>query len=93
MNPPNTSIVRTAADVEATIANQTAGVASIISHQVLGDVDHVIEMDHGRIVASGTHEQLVAEGGWYATQVQRQREGEQMLSVMNELTPGIAVQR
>jgi ATP-binding cassette subfamily C protein CydCD len=84
---------QTAADVEATIADQTAGVASIvISHQVLGDVDHVIEMNDGRIVASGTHEQLLAQGGWYAAQVQRQREGEQMLHVMNELTPGIAVQ-
>lgn len=85
---------QTAADVEATIADQTAGVASIvISHQVLGDVDHVIEMNDGRIVASGTHEQLLTQGGWYATQVQRQREGEQMLSVMDELMPGVAVQR
>jgi len=85
---------QTAADVEETIADQTAGVASIvISHQVLGNVDHVIEMNDGRIVANGTHEQLLVQGGWYAAQVQRQREGEQMLSVMNELTPGIAVQR
>lgn len=85
---------QTAADVEATIADQTAGLASIvISHQVVGGVDHVIEMNAGRIVASGTHDQLLAQGGWYATQVRRQQEGELMLDVMSQLTPGIAVQR
>ena len=85
---------QTAAAVETTIADQTRGIASIvISHQVVGDVDLVIEMNAGRIVASGTHEQLLAQGGWYATQVQRQREGQQMVQVMDGLTPGVAVQR
>lgn len=85
---------QTAAAVETTIADQTRGIASIvISHQVVGDVDLVVEMNAGRIVASGTHEQLLAQGGWYATQVQRQREGRQMVQVMDGLTPGVAVQR
>ena len=85
---------QTAAAVETTIADQTRGIASIvISHQVVGDVDLVIEMNAGRIVASGTHEQLLAQGGWYATQVQRQREGQQMVQEMDGLTPGVAVQR
>lgn len=85
---------QTAAAVEATIADQTKGLTSIvISHQVVGDVDHVIEMNAGRIVASGTHEELLAQGGWYAAQVQRQREGQQMVQVMDRLTPGVAVPR
>ena len=85
---------QTATDIETTIADQTTGVASIvISHQVVGDVDRVIEMNAGRIVASGTHEQLLAQGGWYATQVQRQKDGQDMARVMQELTPGIAVRR
>ena len=85
---------QTAAAVEATITDQTAGLASIvISHQVVGDVDLVIEMNAGRIVARGTHEELLAQGGWYASQVRRQREGQQMVQVMDRLTPGVAVQR
>lgn len=85
---------QTAVAVEATIADQTAGLASIvISHQVVGNVDHVVEMKAGRIVASGTHEQLLAQGGWYASQVQRQLEGQQMVQVRDDLTPGVAVQR
>ncbi len=85
---------QTAEQVEALIAQQTRGVASIvISHQVVGDVDRVIEMDRGRIVATGTHEEVFARGGWYARQVLRQREGEQMVNVMNQLQPGVAFQR
>ena len=85
---------QTATEIETTIADQTTGLASIvISHQVVGDVDRVIEMNAGRIVASGTHEQLLAQGGWYAAQVQRQQDGQDMVRVMQGLTPGIAVPR
>lgn len=85
---------QTAADVEATIAAQTAGTASIlISHQVVGDVDQVIVLKEGRVAASGTHDQLREQNAWYAAQVRRQREGEQMLNLMDELTPGVAAQR
>ncbi len=85
---------QTAADVESTIAAQTAGTASIlISHQVVGDVDHVIVMKEGRVAASGNHDQLLKQDGWYAAQVRRQHEGEQMLNLMDELTPGVAAQR
>ena len=85
---------QTAMQVESLIAQQTRGVASIvISHQVVGDVDRVIEMDGGRIIAAGTHEEVFARGGWYARQVLSQREGEEMVNVMNRLQPGVAFQR
>ena len=85
---------QTAARVGDTIAQETLGLTTIvISHQVVTDVDRILEMDGGRIVASGTHEQLLARRGWYATQVRRQSEGEQMMRMMGELTPGVATAR
>lgn len=84
----------TAREVEATIARETSGVASlVISHQVVGNVDRIIEMDAGRIVASGTHEELMNRDGWYARQVLRQRDSEQMGDVIAQLPAGIAVPR
>jgi ATP-binding cassette subfamily B protein len=40
----------------------------VIAHRLatVRKVDRIVVMDHGRIVASGRHEQLMAEGGLYA---------------------------
>lgn len=85
---------QTAAEVEGTIVQETVGLTTIvISHQVIDQVDGILEMDGGRIVASGTHEQLLASRGWYAAQVRRRSEGEQMLRMMDGLTPGVATAR
>lgn len=84
----------TAADIEATIARQTAGSASIvISHQVIGEMDRIIELKAGRVIASGTHDELLARDGWYAAQVRRQREGEEMSDIIDGLVPGVATPR
>ena len=85
---------QTAADVESTIAEQTQGLASIvISHQVIGGVDRIIEMNQGSVAAVGTHEELMAAGGWYATQVTRQRDGQRMDELTATLPAGVAVAR
>lgn len=84
----------TSMDIERTIAAETDGLASIvISHQVVGGMDRIIELRAGRIVAQGTHGELMALNGWYAQQVRRQQEGERMAEVMAQLPAGVAVAR
>lgn len=84
----------TSMDIERTIAAETDGLASIvISHQVVGGMDRIIELRAGRIVAQGTHGELMALDGWYAQQVRRQQEGERMAEVMAQLPAGVAVAR
>ena len=85
---------QTARDVDTTIAEQTRDRASIvISHQVVGGVDRVIEMHAGRVVAIGTHAELMARDGWYARQVRRQREDDRMDEMLASLPVGVAVRR
>ncbi|MBL0938149.1 MAG: ABC transporter ATP-binding protein [Gemmatimonadaceae bacterium] len=49
--------------------------ALIASHRVsaVREADQIIVLDEGRVVEHGTHDALVAEGGHYATLLQRQQ--------------------
>jgi ATP-binding cassette subfamily B protein len=46
----------------------------IVSHRVssVKDADHIIVLDEGRIVERGTHDSLLAHGGYYADLYRRQ---------------------
>jgi ATP-binding cassette subfamily B protein len=46
----------------------------IVSHRVssVKDADHIVVLDEGRIVERGTHDALIARGGYYADLYRRQ---------------------
>lgn len=55
---------------------ERAGKTTLVSSHRLSavrDADMIIVLDDGAIVARGTHDELVAEGGWYAEQYERQQ--------------------
>ena len=49
--------------------------AVITSHRAsaVREADHILVLDHGRIVEQGTHDQLVALGGRFTQLLQRQQ--------------------
>ncbi len=86
----------TAEKIERDIWGSTHGVTTImITHRLTAaqKCDQIIELDAGRVVAIGTHEELVELGGWYAQSWAQQQEQLHMQEIIRGLPVGVATQR
>ena len=65
----------------------------LITHRLTGleDFDRIVEIQDGRIIAQGTHADLLARGGWYAEQWQAESELHGMAALLPRLPIGTAV--
>jgi len=69
--------------LQSALAQKTA---IIITHRIYSmlQFDKIIVLDEHRIVEEGTHETLVAEGGYYAEMFEKQTSGEESRDVTEE---------
>jgi subfamily B ATP-binding cassette protein MsbA len=62
-------------DALATLRAETDLTIIVIAHRLstIGGADQIVVLQQGRVTAVGTHEQLIAAGGWYAEAHRLQR--------------------
>jgi ABC-type multidrug transport system fused ATPase/permease subunit len=67
----------------------------LITHRLTGleEFDHIVELQQGRIVAEGSHDALLATGGWYADQWRTETDLHDMAELLPRLPIGVAVSR
>ena len=65
----------------------------VVTHRLsdLVDVDRIIELRDGEVTASGTHDELLRAGGWYAQQWYVESDRRQMAELLDGLPVGFAV--
>ncbi len=65
----------------------------LITHRLSGleDFDRIVELQRGRVVAQGTHEQLMSLDGWYAQQSRLEEERHDMALLLPRLPVGQGV--
>ena len=84
---------QTAEEIEKDLWSSTSGVTTImITHRLTAAqmCDQIIELDAGRIVAMGNHDDLVELGGWYSHSWEQQQEQMHMHSIIRDLPVGVA---
>ena len=84
----------TAEALAGTLATALAGsTVLLITHRLtdLRDVDRIVELQDGRLTAQGTHDELLARGGWYAEQWRTESELRDMALLLPGLPIGTAV--
>jgi thiol reductant ABC exporter CydC subunit len=67
----------------------------LITHRLLDldRLDRIVVLISGEIVASGTHEELLAEGGWYAERWDAERDRVDLAEITASIPAGTSVHR